>query len=534
MSKNSLWWQNGIIYQIYPRSFMDTTANGIGDLNGITNKLDYLADLGIDAIWLSPIFPSPDVDFGYDVADYVAIDPRFGTMADFNHLLKESHKRNIHVILDLVLNHTSDQHPWFKESRKSRDNPYHDWYIWKDPSPRGGPPNNWLSIFGGSGWEFDAQLGQYYYHMFCKGQPDLNWRHPEVREALLNVFKFWLERGVDGFRLDVFNMYFKHSELPDNPKKLIGLRPFDRQVHKYEVSQPEMYPLLNEIRKLLDSYGSTFVVGETFLSSPEHTASYCGQDKLHAAFNFELAKSPWKVKRFTRAIKNWEKALEGRAWPNYFLNNHDMTRSSSRYCQDEDDARAKVCAAMLLTLRGTPFMYYGEEIGMRDISLKHSQILDPVGKRYWPFNKGRDGCRAPMQWDDSVNAGFSSTAPWLPVHPDYILRNVSKQKSEPSSLLNFYKQLIHLRKEHPALNQGNLSVLDPQNKSILSYLRQTPGESILILLNFKQKQITYQFPKQIANQNWRVLFSEKRQAKELCQEQSILILSYETLLLVAD
>jgi len=298
---NFLWWRDGIIYQIYPRSFADSNGDGIGDLNGITARLDYLAELGVDALWLSPISPSPDVDFGYDVSDYVDIDPKFGTLADFDRLLAEAHRRNIHIVLDLVLNHTSDQHPWFQESRQSRASARRDWYIWRDPAPGGGKPNNWQSVFGGSAWQWDPHTRQYYLHLFYKEQPDLNWRNPEVRQAMLDVFRFWLDRGVDGFRLDVFNMYFKDAGFRSNPPKP-GLRGFDRQQHIYDHSQPEMFPLLAEIRAILDAYPERYAVGETFMGSPEHAAEYVGPDKLHAAFEFDLLHCRWNPADYHRVI----------------------------------------------------------------------------------------------------------------------------------------------------------------------------------------------------------------------------------------
>ncbi len=532
MQNSKLWWQHGIIYQIYPRSFMDTDGDGIGDLRGIIQKLDYLADLGIDAIWLSPINPSPDVDFGYDVADYFDIDAKFGSFADFDSLIKEAHQRDIHIILDLVLNHTSDQHSWFLESRKTKSNPYHDWYLWRDPSPKGGPPNNWQSVFGGSGWEYDPQMNQYYYHMFCKEQPDLNWHNPQVRETMLNVFRYWLDRGVDGFRLDVFNMYFKRQNLPDNPVGRRGLRAFDRQQHLYDVSQPEMIPLLQEIRQILDSYQDRYVVGETFLADAQHAIAYIGHDRLHAGFDYSYANSKWGAKNFRCAIQKWEALHHPYAWPNYFLNNHDTPRSSTRYAQGEDDARVKLLAAMHLTLRGTPFLYYGEEIGMRDIKLKRSQIMDPVGKRYWPFNKGRDGCRSPMQWDVKKNAGFTTGKPWLPLHPDYISRNVQTQSQNPKSVLAFYKNLIQLRRSHSALNDGEIHFFDNVPGQILAYSRQADSEQILVLLNFDKKPATYEIPGELRANSWQILFAQHQEIGEKIKEVYITLAPYETMLLI--
>ena len=487
--KNFLWWRDGVIYQIYPRSFLDSNADGIGDIPGIISKLDYIKDMGVDAIWLSPIYPSPDVDFGYDVSDYCAIDPKYGNMQDFDVLIKQAHKRDIHIIMDLVLNHTSDKHPWFLDSRKSRGSKYRDYYIWKDPKPNGKPPNNWLSVFGGSGWELDANTGQYYFHHFFREQPDLNWRNPDVRKEMLDIFRYWLDKGVDGFRLDVFSAYFKHKDLPDNPKKLWGIRPHDRMLHLYDVDQPEMIPLLQEIRSLLDSYPERYVVGETFMATYEKAARYCGDDLLHAAFSFEeFLGGKWKANHFLKAIKKWERILEGKAWPNYVLNNHDVVRSATRYKAEEQDTRLKVAAALLLTLRGTPFLYYGEEIGMREAKFKKEEILDPVGRYYWPFYKGRDGCRTPMQWDVTENTGFSKVKPWLPVNPDHQERNVEKQSKDEHSLLSFYKKLLKLRRDHPTLMRGNFELATQMPHNTLIYFRCLPEEQIMVMLNFDKKQ----------------------------------------------
>ncbi len=499
--KDFLWWRDGVIYQIYPRSFLDTNADGIGDLPGIIQKLDYLKELGVDALWLSPIYPSPDVDYGYDVSDYKAIAPQYGTMQDFETLLTQAHKRNVRIILDLVLNHTSDQHPWFIESKSSRDNRYRDYYIWKDPKKNGAPPNNWLSVFGGSGWEFDAHTGQYYFHHFFKEQPDLNWRNPTVRKELIDVFRFWLDKGVDGFRLDVFSAYFKDADFRDNPKKLIGLRKYDRMIHLYDADRPEMLPLLQEIRALLNRYPERYAVGETFIATFSKAAGYCGDDLLHAAFSFDkFMNGRWKAKRFLRAIQKWESALEGKCWPNYVLNNHDVKRSATRFGQGEDDERLKVAITLLLTLRGTPFLYYGEEIGMRESRFKKSEILDPVGKFYYPFYKGRDGCRTPMQWDASEHAGFSTVKPWLPVHPDYLERNVSAQQKDDRSLLAFYKKLMNLRKRHAALMQGDFSLAPHCPANTLIYFRSAAGERLMIALNFDGRSKKIALPAQDANQ----------------------------------
>jgi alpha-glucosidase len=507
-----LWWRDGVIYQIYPRSFADSNGDGIGDLPGITAHLDYLSQLGVDALWLSPVNPSPDIDFGYDVSDYRDIDPKFGSLADFDDLVAQAHRRGIRIILDLVLNHTSDQHPWFQAARQSPDNSYRDFYLWRDPRPGGQPPNNWVSRFGGPGWELDPASGQMYFHMFYKEQPDLNWRNPQVRQAMLDVFRFWLERGVDGFRLDVFNAYYKDAQLADNPTRLIGLRAFDRQEHTRDIDQPEMLPLLREIRTLLDSYPDRYVVGETFLDTPGKAARYVGDDRLHAAFNFQMQACAWWAPFFNDAIHAWQHALPAEAWPTWVLNNHDAPRSSSRYHTGEDDSRLKAAAALLLTLRGTPFLYYGEEIGMRNIALSRDQIRDPIGRRYWPVYRGRDGCRAPMQWNDAPNGGFSvpQVTPWLPLHPDGKQRNVAAQEADPDSLLNFYKHLIALRKSSPALRGGLFAPITYGTRFLLAYLRQTEDEMVLVALNFSRRPQRLVLGRQLEGVQWELLLSSQR------------------------
>ncbi|HNT22997.1 MAG TPA: alpha-glucosidase [Anaerolineales bacterium] len=493
MTDDFLWWQDGVIYQIYPRSFADSDGDGLGDLPGIMARLDYLQELGVDAIWLSPFYPTPDKDFGYDISDYQDVDPRFGSLADFDRLVEEAHRRGIRLILDMVLNHTSDQHAWFQEARRSRDDARRDWYIWRDQ------PNNWQAAFGGPAWTLDPLTGQYYLHSFTKEQPDLNWRNPLVRQALLDVFRFWLERGADGFRLDVFNAYFKHPHLPDNPRKL-GLRGFDRQHHIYDMDQPEMMPLLNELRHLLDTYPERYAVGETYMATPQKTVSYCGPDKLHAAFSFDFTSSnllyPWNAVWVRQKIEGREDVFGAAGiWPTTVMSNHDLPRAASRYSRGAgDDAQAHMAMALLLTLRGTPFIYYGEEIGMRDIALKRSEILDPPGKKFWPFYKGRDGCRAPMQWDASAQAGFSTVQPWLPLHPDYPLRNVEAQRADPGSLFNFTKKLLALRKEMPALRRGDLVFLEDTPPSVLAYRRETAGEEVLVAINFGHSPASFRLP----------------------------------------
>jgi len=510
MEEDFLWWRDGVIYQIYPRSFADSNGDGIGDLPGIIGKLDYLEELGVDAVWLSPVYPSPDEDFGYDVADHFAIDPKFGTMADFDKLVEEAHRRNIHIIMDLVLNHTSDQCRWFQESKSSRENPYRDWYIWRDPKGEKHLPNNWQSVFGGKAWHFDERTGQYYYAMFLAEEPDLNWRNPEVYQKIMDLFRFWLDRGVDGFRLDVFNAYFKDDQFRDNPAKL-GIRPFDWQKHIYDVSRPELMGALKDIRAILDSYNERYAVGETFIATAEQAANYIGAERLHSTFDFTFLESPWKAERFLQAVTRWDRLVkDDGGFPCYVLSNHDVKRTATRYGKGEDDERMKVAAMMLLTLRGTPFMYYGEEIGMRDIKLKRSEILDPVGKHYWPFYIGRDGCRSPMQWDGSENAGFGKGKPWLKVHPNYLRRNVEGQKNDPNSLLNFFKRLLRIRKENPVLRRGAFVPLSGTPKHILAYLRKSEPHTALVVLNFSDKGAQLPLDAELQGKQWQLLLSSKR------------------------
>jgi alpha-glucosidase len=537
-----LWWRDGSIYQIYPRSFVDSNGDGIGDLNGIRGKLDYLAELGVDALWLSPIFTSPDVDFGYDISDYYSIDSKFGTMKDFEALIKEAHQKGLRIILDMVMNHTSDQHAWFKEARSSRDNPIHDWYLWQDPTPNGNAPNNWQSMTGGSGWEYVPELDQYYFHMYYKEQPDLNWHNTRVREAMLKPFRFWLNKGVDGYRLDQFNLYFKDKKFINNPPKF-GLRAFDQQSHIHDSDQPEMLPLLREMRQIVDEKPGRYLVGEPFVpvspldflysGTTSIAAPYCRDDLLHATFCFDFLHSFWNTRQFRKSILDWENALQGKGWPTFVLGNHDNPHIATRYTRDENDARLKVAALMLLTLRGTPFIYNGDEIGMRDISLKRSQIQDPVGKTYWPIYKGRDGCRAPLQWSAQENAGFSSGSPWLPVHPDYPIRNVEGQNQDPQSLLNFYKKIIHLRKQFPVLIQGDFAILENTPAPILAYLRTNRQQTALVLINFSHRRIQFNL-EELSVSQWKLLISTHPNKPEYLNTPSIDLEGDEALIFLQE
>ncbi|MEE4195827.1 MAG: alpha-glucosidase [Anaerolineae bacterium] len=538
--KDFLWWRDGVIYQIYPRSYLDTTGDGIGDLPGIISKLDYIADLGVDAIWLSPIYPSPDVDFGYDVADYRGIDPKFGTMQDFEHLLTQAHARGLRIIMDLVLNHTSNQHPWFVEARKSKENPYHDYYLWQDAKPNGKTPNNWAAIFGGSAWEYDEQVGQYYMHLFYKEQVDVNWRNPTLYQEMMEIFRFWCDKGVDGFRLDVFNLYYKHADFPDNPKKIPPsppfFRPWDQQKHIYDYDQPEMMPALQEIRSILDSYPERYAVGETFPEDAESAAKYSQPGHLHAAFNFEFTHCEWLARPFQSAIERYEALMGEGQWPCYVLGNHDISRPATRYAKGEDDDdRLKVAAAMLLTMRGTPFIYYGDEIGQRDITIhKKEDVLDPIGKTFWPFFKGRDGCRAPMQWNKAMNAGFSSGKPWLPVHENFTNRNVSAQADDPQSLLHFYRSLLKLRKEHPALHSGELRMLIEKPQFVMAYERKNHDETFLILINFSRFERELEILEIGPSEIWQPVLSTHEPAAFVYQAGKLTLQGNQALILMRN
>ncbi|TGM55852.1 alpha-glucosidase [Leptospira biflexa] len=511
------WWKEAVIYQIYPRSFQDSNGDGIGDLEGIIQRLDYLAgskdSLGIDAIWLSPVYPSPMFDFGYDISDYEEIDPVFGDIQTFKRLLKEAHKRGIRIIMDLVVNHTSHLHPWFIESRSSVNSPKRDWYIWKEPS-HNGPPNNWLGAFGGSGWEYDKRSGEYYFHSFLKEQPDLNWRNPDVEDAIFRMMKYWLDMGVDGFRLDVVNLYVKDEFFRNNASYFMkGPRPYDKQVHTYDRDRPEMHGILRRMRKLLDSYSEKrMFVGEIMQDFPGNVllpATYCGRnDELHLAFNFMFLFSPWKAERFFQIVKDFESALGDDNWPNYTLSNHDFPRHITRYEKGEHTLdRARLAACMMLTLRGTPFLYYGEEIGMKRQKVAFNKIQDPVGKRYWPFHPGRDPERIPMPWDGSETTGFTTGKPWLPLYTEANTINVDAQKQNPDSLFFTYKKLLQIRKDRKSLRKGKLKILLSADKQALYYRRRDGKEETYIFLNFSSKPVSVSYPRKWSLNE--ILFSSK-------------------------
>jgi alpha-glucosidase len=477
-----LWWQKGIIYQIYPRSFQDSNSDGIGDLRGITSRLDYLKWLGIDGIWISPCFKSPMKDFGYDVSDYRDIDPIFGNMADFDELLHETHARGLKLILDFVPNHTSDHHPWFLESRSSRDNPKRDWYIWRDPKPDGSPPNNWLANFGGIAWTWDARTEQYYYHAFLSEQPDLNWRNPEVQQAMMDNLRFWLDKGVDGFRVDVMNHIIKHPDMPDNPPNPLwkeGDHPYRRLIPEYSQDQPEVHDIVAMMRRVFEEYEQRVLIGEIYLPI-ERLVRYYGpnSDGAHLPFNFQLVTKPWDARIIAATIDRYEAALPENAWPNWVLGNHDRPRIATRAGREQ----APVAAMALLTLRGTPTMYYGDEIGMENVHVPSDRLVDPPGIEIG-IAESRDPERTPMQWDASHNAGFSTAEePWLPVSEDYAGVNVATQREDPRSILSLYRRLIGMRREEPALSVGTYTAF-PTAGCLLAYIREHQGSRLLVTLN---------------------------------------------------
>lgn len=483
------WWQDGIIYQIYPRSYQDSNRDGIGDLPGIIAHLDYIQSLDVDAIWLSPIYPSPMHDFGYDIADYTGIHPTFGTMADFDRLLEEVHARGLKMIIDLVPNHTSDEHPWFLESRSSRNNPKRDWYIWRDPAPGGGVPNNWLSFFGGPAWTFDEKTGQYYLHQFVKQQPELNYRNPAVLDAMLAVMHFWLDKGVDGFRVDVIWLMIKDAELQDEPPNpdWDGVVPFSKTLHVRTGNLSEVHGIIRKMRAVLDAYPERMMVGEIYLPNEELVRYYGhNQDECHLPFNFQLIlMRDWKAQTVRRMVDAYDAVIPGDGWPNWVMGNHDQHRIASRI----GAAQCRVANMLLLTLRGTPTTYYGEEIGMENVNIPTEFIQDPpaVNQPELAHIIGRDPERTPMQWDATPNAGFSpeGVTTWLPAAPDFAQRNVALQSADPTSMLAFYRAMAGLRKVEAALHSGSYHSVDAGPAEVFAYLRAASGsDRFLVALNF--------------------------------------------------
>jgi alpha-glucosidase len=529
---NLKWWQSAVFYQIYPRSFADGNGDGIGDLTGMISRIDYLKELGIDAVWLSPHYPSPQYDCGYDISDYVSVEPDYGTLEQFKLFLDALHQRGIRLILDLVLNHTSHLHPWFLESRSSRDNPKRDWYVWHD-GINGQPPNNWNSTFGGSAWEWDELTQSYYYHYFFKEQPDLNWRNPEVKQAMFDAVRFWLDLGVDGYRLDAIGTVYEDPTLPNHtvPAELKDLYRMNRLAPTHEeelrvrmvwdemfsrqVDQPGVHELMQELRGVVDEYEDRMLVGET-----EEISFYgSGDDELHMVFNFPLVKTPSITPEWVRANQRERLTLlPPGAWPCNTLGNHDSARVLSRYGDGQhDEAIARVNLALMLTLKGTPFLYNGEEIGMSDylptriedvrdnLSLWAYQMeLEVMGTTQdeairYAFMRGRDKCRTPNQWDRSPNAGFcpSDVQPWLPINPNYADGvNAADQQDDPDSMLNFYRRMLAMRRQNPALISGEYQVINPDAQDYLAFMRTSPEQQLLVVLNMsaERQKVTIDLP----------------------------------------
>ncbi|MDB5554826.1 MAG: alpha amylase, catalytic domain protein [Rhizobium sp.] len=511
VSTDKDWWRGAVIYQIYPRSFQDSTGDGSGDLNGITGRLEHAASLGVDAIWLSPFFTSPMADMGYDVSDYCDVDPMFGTLGDFDTLVDRAHRLGLKVIIDQVISHTSDQHPWFKESRTSRDNEKADWYVWADPKPDGTAPNNWLSIFGGPGWEWDGVRRQYYMHNFLTSQPDLNFHNPDVQDAVLDTVKFWLERGVDGFRLDTVNFYFHDKHLRDNPPLDSSLKggtadapdtnPYGMQHHLHDKTQPENVGFLKRFRALLDKYEARATVGEVgdgYRSLSTVAAYTTGGDKLNMCYTFDLLSPNFTADHIRKCVEAVEtQCTDG--WICWAFSNHDVMRHASRFTADGDDpARiAKLALTVLSTLRGSICLYQGEELGLFEADLAFEDLRDPYGIRFWPAFKGRDGCRTPMVWDAGMPyAGFSNVKPWLPVPSAHAAAAVDRQDKEAGSVLSHYRQTLQLRKAHGALVDGDIAFL-ATNQDLLAFTRTKGKATFLFVFNLTREAVQFAVPSRL-------------------------------------
>lgn len=494
------WWRGCTIYQIYPRSYQDTTGDGLGDLRGVAQRLHHAASLGVDAVWLSPFFTSPMADMGYDVSDYCNVDPLFGSLADFDAVVKEARRLGLRVIIDQVLSHSSDRHPWFEESRTSRTNPKADWYVWADPKPDGTAPNNWLSIFGGPAWEWDSVRRQYYMHNFLTSQPDLNFHSPQVQDALLDTVRFWLERGADGFRLDTVNMYFHDKLLRDNPALRPGAahdvpdtNPYGYQEHLYDKTQPENLAFLARFRALLDEYGARASVGEVGDAdrSLRTVAAYTsGGDKLHMCYTFDLLSPDFSAAHIRRCVEDFEAAAPD-GWICWAFSNHDVIRHVSRFAGPgrDVDAVARFAIALLCCLRGSICLYQGEELGLTEAELAFKDLRDPYGIRFWPGYRGRDGCRTPMVWEaGAASGGFSSGKPWLPVPAAHASRAVDIQENDAGSVLHHYRKMLAVRKTSAALTRGSITILDGYGDDVLAFVREAEGERLLCMFNFGTEQ----------------------------------------------
>jgi alpha-glucosidase len=499
------WWRGAVIYQIYPRSYQDSNGDGIGDLNGITRRLPYIAGLGVDAIWISPFFASPMKDFGYDVSDYCDVDPMFGTLSDFDVLVDTAHRLGVRVMIDLVLSHSSDQHPWFAQSRASRDNPKSDWYVWADPKPDGTPPNNWLSIFGGSAWQWDARREQYYLHNFLSEQPDLNFHNPGVQDALLDVVRFWLDRGVDGFRLDTINFYVHDQDLRDNPPLPVEMRdasiaprvnPYNHQLHLYSKNRPENLDFLKRYRAVLDEYEGRTTVGEVGDAQKgleimgEYTA---GDERVHMCYSFEFLSGSQPTADRVADVMGRVDELVSDGWACWAFSNHDVARHASRW--DLSPPAQKAMATLLMCLRGSVCIYQGEELGLPEADVDFEDLQDPYGIEFWPEFKGRDGCRTPMVWEQSnQNGGFSEGTPWLPVSHVHLNHAVAAQEADPGALLHHYRKVIAFRGAHPALVKGAHDKVR-NTDSIVHFIRTQGDEQIFVAVNLSAEPAVMEMPK---------------------------------------
>jgi len=484
------WWKHAVFYEIYPRSFADSNNDGIGDLKGITGKMGYLHDLGVDAIWISPCFPSPQVDFGYDVSDYENIDPMYGTLADFDRMVAQGKKKDVRIIFDFVVNHSSDLHPWFLDSKSSRTSEHRDWYIWRDGKGPGQPPNNWTSIFGGSAWKLDPTTNQYYYHFFYAGQPDLNWRNPAVENAMLDTTRWWYKRGVSGFRLDAVDTMFEDPKLTDNPVTSgTNAQGDPNQDRTYNTKFPEVHDVLKKLRTVADE-SNAVLIGETWTSDIAELKQYYGEhsNELQMPMDFMFTTvNKLSPPEFRKQIA----AVDGAGgWPVYVISNHDIVRSYIRYGDGKNnDAIAKLMGAFYLTLRGTPIMYYGEELGMENNDpTRKEDVRDPIGQTGWPKEKGRDGERTPMQWNTDINAGFSTKDPWLPVPASYKTHNVTIESKDPNSVLSMYKKVLALRHKNETLLEGSYTALNENDPNVMSYLRSYKNKAVLVALNMSSTE----------------------------------------------
>ncbi len=544
---NEPWWKTAIFYQIYPRSFKDSNTDGIGDLPGIISKLDYLVELGINALWVSPFFKSPMDDSGYDISDYCDADPIFGCFADIKRLIDEVHRRGIRIIFDLVINHTSDQHPWFIEARSSRENPKHDWFIWKHrTNPVSGKllpkPNNWVSLFQfKSAWWNNEATDEWYLGSFTSHQPEVNWRNPQLKEAMYKIVRFWLDEGVDGYRMDVVNWYIKDAQFRSNPFSF-NINPDIFQKHIYDRNQEETHQICREIRAIADQYpGDRVLVGEIFTQDATKAAAYQGNgtDELHLSFNMEMLYLKWNAASFAKALEKWYSVLPVEGWPNLTFSNHDQNRHGSRFSSANKGhqlARMQITAMLLLTARGTPFIYYGEEIGMTNTFIPRKEMRDPSGITFWPLPFGRDGQRTPMQWTSGESAGFTSRGamPWLPLNKKYPHENVEMQQKDPLSLWIWYQKLIFIRKKYHVLQTGYFQHLARGKNSVVSYRRseilnpdssRIPAGTIDCYLNFAKKPHTISLPS-----DGTVILGNRRKEKEILVRGRIVLAPHEALL----